>query len=489
MGIGNGEKMKYLLENIKNNQLIKGLLILLFLSGFNACDDDIENPIPENIRAINQWILESMQTYYLWADYIPPNTQPEHEPDPFDYFDKLLYRVEDKWSYITDDYKALKDKFSGIEESFGYELGLFYINEKTSQADPIVVIVEYITPTTPSSPASPAEAAGLKRGDIILSVDGTLLNDENYNELLLGRNSYTIGFGDYIDGEFILSGESASLTAVVLQENPVFLYDIIEQDNHRIGYLVYNRFINDLLGEVETAITDLKNAGITDLILDLRYNPGGSVSTAVSLASMLGPVTAVNNQEIFVRYIWNSLIETYFIEEEGENSENLILKFSPVSVNLDLTRLYVIMSANTASASELLINCLNPYMDITLIGTTTHGKYAGSITIRAEEPVDSTWAIQPIVLKVANVNEETDYKDGFPPDHYVEDDLLAPIGNLEEDMLAQAVSIISGIPPDQLARKSIPEFPLAGKKFISITTRPVLDNSDLLVDTENISIP
>ena len=481
--------MKILLESIKNSLLVKVFLLLIFFSGFSGCDDDIENPIPENIRAINQWILESMETYYLWADYIPSNTQPEHEPDPFEYFDKLLYKVEDRWSFLTDDYEALKNKFSGIEESFGYELGLFYIDEKTSQADPIVVIVEYITPTTPSSPPSPAELAGLKRGDIILSVDGTLLTDENYRDLLLSKSSYTLGFGSYVDGEFVLSGESVNLSAVVLQENPVFMYDIIEQGNHRIGYLVYNRFIRDLLGELETAITDLKNEGITDLILDLRYNPGGSISTATSLASMLGPAAVVNNQEIFVKYIWNSLLESYFIEEEGVNSENLILKFTPESINLDFTRLYVIMSANTASASELLINCLNPYMDITLIGTTTHGKYAGSITIRADEPIDTTWAIQPIVLKVANVNGETGYKDGFPPDYYTEDDLMAPLGNLEEDMLAQAVSLITGIPVDQLARKAVSEFPLSGKKLMSVTTHPVLDNSELIVDTESVLIP
>jgi len=460
--------------------IFKVVLTLAIFTIITGCNDDgPENPIPEDTRTLNHFILDNLSTYYLWEEHIPANTDPEHEPDPKAYFYSLLYqyKVIDKWSFITDDYEALKNSQSGIEESFGYEMALFYVEDKTDQADQVVAIVEYVIPD------SPADATELKRGDLIYSINGTMLTDENYRDLLFKNTSYTLGFGEASGGTIVNSGESVDVTAVILQENPVFLYDVLEQDNQKIGYLVYNRFISDFEDELEDALADLQNAGITDLVLDLRYNPGGAVNTAIGLASMLAPAAKVNSEEVFIRFIWNDLLESYFIEKEGDDSDNLVLKFVPGNINLDLDRLYLIVSESSASASEVIINGLNPYMDVILIGTTTHGKYTASDTFRPEEPEIDNWAIQPIILRVANVEGVTDYTDGFPPDYYVEDDLFAPLGSLEEDMLAQAVSIITGTPVDQLARISAPPFSSREDKIMSVKNYPVLDRDELVVDT------
>ena len=116
-----------------------------------------------------------------------------------------------------------------------------------------------------------------------------------------------------------------------------------------------------------------------------------------------------------------------------------------------MSRLYVLSTKKTASASELLINGLRPYYDVVVIGETTNGKYTGSITLHDADK-SYNWAIQPIVLKTANVNYETDFRDGFIPDYLVIDDLFTPLGDIQESMFSAAVSLITGIPVDDLAR-------------------------------------
>jgi C-terminal processing protease CtpA/Prc len=224
---------------------------------------------------------------------------------------------------------------------------------------------------------------------------------------------------------------------------------------------------------------------VNELILDFRYNPGGSVSTATLLASLIAPADVVANEEVFIKYIWNDIINDYWVNEEGEESENLIIKFLNAGQNLNLNRLYVLTSDNTASASELVINGLRPYMDVIMVGDTTHGKYTASITLHDEEK-SFNWAIQPIVLKTANINNETDYRDGLVPDHLADDDYFAPLGSLEEDRLATAISLITGVPIGLPARKSSRDILPSSFPILSGGIKGGLD--DMVLDADNIQI-
>ena len=174
----------------------------------------------------------------------------------------------------------------------------------------------------------------------------------------------------------------------------------------------------------------LKQKGITELILDLRYNGGGSVQNCVELASM---ITGQYDSEIFAEEIWNQKLLTYLEERFGR--ESLINRFvnkleNEEQINsLKFNRVYVITSSESASASELLINGLTPYIEVIQVGEKTFGKNVGSITVydyidneKTKNP-EHTYAMQPIVLKIANSDGYADYTDGLEPSTEVEEDI------------------------------------------------------------------
>ncbi len=436
------------------------LLIIIFLSIFscNNNDDDALR-LPEEIRTVNEFIWEKMNTFYLWKDYMPTNVDPDKETDPKAFFEKLLYRPEDRWSFITDDYQALTDMLKGIEVTFGHHFQLFRVPD----SDGIVGIVQYVTKN------SPADQAGIQRGDLFYKVDGTILNTDNYRELLFNRQSYVLSFGSYVDGEIVDAGRDVSLTAVKMQENPIIKKTVLDVEGKKIGYLVYTQFLPDYTDSLRAALGAFRQSGISDLVLDLRYNPGGVITNARDLSSMIVPQPVMAGQKVFAKFIWNDLLTDYFLEKEGENSENLVLTFNVSEVNLDLQKIYVLVSSATASASELVINGLKPYMDVILVGPDhTNGKYTGSITLSDQEK--HNWAIQPIVLKSANANGITDYRNGFMPDYIAKDNLYLPLGDPDEDMLAKVIELITGT----VARKSVQkETAFPGIPLFSGSNRPI----------------
>lgn len=462
-------------ERIKKIYIIaiKGLFmfLLIFSAGCNK-HEDIQIPfVPADIRSVNLYIDESMDVYYLWKDNMPVNLNPDTEPDPKEYFDKLLYKIEDRWSFITEDYQELINHFSGIEYSFGHNFKLF----REEGSDNVFGIVQYVVKN------SPADVAGLDRGDVFYAVDGIRLTINNYLGLLFEKDSYSLGMADIVEGEIISNNEEVNLLAAEFQENPVYLDTVYNLSGRNIGYFVYTQFIQNFNQNLEDLFASFKSQNVSDLVIDLRYNPGGSISTARLLASLIAPADAVSSESVFARYIWNDNIEQYWLDEEGSESHNLMIKFLNTGNNMDLDKVYFLVTNNSASASETLINGLLPYMDVVLIGETTSGKYTGSITLH-DEKRSFNWAIQPIVLKTANANGETEFRDGFAPDYLIMDDLFSPLGSYGEGMLAEALELITGIPSDQLARKAHPEFLKNASPLISGGRMPVEDRQELWID-------
>lgn len=452
---------KIKLINMKKN----GAFLVIFLllgAGVISCSKNDDVVVPENIE-VQDFIWEGLNLYYLWKDNVPnlsnskDNNAAEYKrflssSDPANFFESLIYDRQhtDKWSWIVDDYIALEESFQGISKSNGVEYGLFY--ETGSNTD-VFGYVRYILPN------SDASTKNVFRGYVFDAINGVQLTIDNYRNLLRNE-TYTMNFADYNGGNPISNGSSVALTKFEYQENPVYTTKTLDIDGVKIGYLMYNSFTGVYDQELNNAFAQLKAEGATELILDLRYNSGGSVRTATYLASM---ITGQFNNQLLTKEKWNNDLQEWFelnhpdwlvnnFTDEIHNidaNNNVILQESINSLNL--TNLHVITTKSSASASELIINGLNPYINVVTVGEKTSGKYTASITLYDSESFgreganpNHTWAMQPIVLEEINKIGVND-KDGFEPTLPLSENLvnLGELGTIQEPLLARAISNIT----------------------------------------------
>jgi len=471
---------------------IKFLIFYLIISSFTGCSKNNNLLIPNNIEVQN-FVWKGLNAVYLWKDKVPNLNETKFKnqsqlnnflksfSSPESEFESLLYNRNntDKWSVIFDNYIDLENWLKGAALSSGMEFGLVHVSNNNTD---IFGYVRYVLPN------SDASAKGVVRGMIFSAVNGTTLTINNYRSLLFsGDTSYTINLASYNnDGTITENGQGILLNKSDLQEDPVYLSKIITKGNHKIGYLMYNGFYSDFDKELNTAILDLKNQGITDLVLDLRYNGGGSVRTASFLASM---ITGQFTGQLFTKERWNIQLQKNF---ENNNPDILINNFSDklsdnTSINhLNLDNLYVITTGSTASASELVINGLKPYITVKTIGTKTVGKYVASITIydspnfgRGGINPNHTYAMQPIAIEELNKFDKND-KDGFDPDIRLPENYgnLGILGDENEPLLNAAINSITGNLPTKItSAKTLANIkkPITGSNEINFNQNMVVD--------------
>jgi C-terminal processing protease CtpA/Prc len=441
----------------KLNGLKRILFLIILISVVAISCTDVPEPEPEGEKskapaltiAVNEFVEAVMNDVYLWYSTVP-DIDIEYEFDTKEYFKKLL-NEEDKWSFITDDVKKLEDSFEGIETSFGWSLGFGLFSDTKT----VFAVVEYVYPNTP------AASAGLKRGDFIFSMNGGDITETNYMDLL-NSTSITFSYGQY-GNSGITNVKTLNMNALELNLDPVQFTNVIEHGGHKIGYLFYAQFVDNYSTSIDAALQYFINKQVTDIVLDLRYNPGGYGFVAQYLCSSLAPIEAVNNEKVLVRFMYN---DKYQKEIEVENdTEMLGINFiKSVKVKMGLSKIYIITGQGTASASELTITGLKPYMNVVTVGETTYGKYTGSWTLKPKyyytNPKDykdfENWAVQPIVMKYANSIGITDFVEGFVADIPAEDDLFSPIplGDKNEALLKRTIEEITGV--EIIARKSAP---------------------------------
>jgi len=470
----------------------KYYIFFVVISLLTSCKKNNNLVIPSDI-VVQNFVWKGLNSVYFWKDNVADLNEKKFKnqaqlndfirkfSSPDSEFESLLFdrNNTDKWSVIFDDFIALENWLKGVSLSNGMEFGLVHVSNNNTD---IFGYVRYVLPN------SDASLKGVVRGMIFSGVNGTTLTINNYRSLLFsGDTSYTINLANYNnDGTVTDNGQSILLNKSDLQEDPVHTTNVIIKANHKIGYLMYNGFYSSFDKELNNAILNLKNQGITDLVLDLRYNGGGSVRTAGFLASM---ITGQFTGQLFTRERWNNQLQKSF---ENNNPEQLVNNFSDeladkTAINhLNLDNLYILTTGSTASASELVINGLKPYITVKTIGTKTVGKYVASITVydspdfgRAGRNPNHTYAMQPIVLEELNKLDQND-KDGFDPDIALPENYsnLGILGDENEPLLNAAINLITGgLPAKISAAKALANIkkPITGSNEIQFMQNMVVD--------------
>ena len=439
---------------MKNSYKLFFLTLLSALTLYSCEDMDDSLNVPTNLE-IQNFIWKGLNLYYLWQDDVPDladdrfanqgqlNSFLTNYSNPYELFDHL--RVDksiDRFSVLVDDYTYLENLFQGVTKNNGMDFTLRY---KPGSETEVYGVANYIIPN------SDAANKNVTRGTIFYAIDGQPLTVDNYRALI-AADFYTINLADFDDGAITPNGQSIELVKTELTENPIFLTKVIETNNQKVGYLMYNSFTANYDNELNQAFGTFKNEGVTDLVLDLRYNGGGSVLTATRLASM---ITGQFNGQLFAKQQWNSKIQDYF---EENNPSQLVNNFTNsignATINsLNLNRVYILTTGGTASASELVINGLKPYINVIQIGTTTIGKNVGSITLYDSPTFNKKdvnprhkYAMQPIVIKTINKDGFGDYQDGLVPTVVQSENSgnLGVLGDENEPLLSTALGLITG---------------------------------------------
>lgn len=382
----------------------------------------------------NQWIYDNMKLHYLWYIDIPDSASLNFTIEPNDFFDSLLSQQDRfSWCERNINYAGNYDK----EQNKGFEYQTYEIHGS------LVNRVLYVS-------SFYLKEQGLRRGDYINIQGGNIVKEEQQEKLLPIKNLEIIN----VETRSTDLAPTISLDTIYLVKGK------------KVGYFIYDQF-NSSTDVAQIAIK-LKNRGIDDLILDLRYNPGGYVSTSNYLASMLAPTGHLG--KLYQLQCYNDKLTREKQKKGASGIDSVFLNKGSIIAkrNLNLSRLVVLTTKNTASASESLIIGLRPYMKVITIGTTSCGKDVGSYTIADNR---YKYQLQPITFKYYNALNESTPTTGIVPDIYVEDDLEHQRGDTNEALLKAALEYLIGeIPIGTVKDRSVsqPKMKEVGRSSIEI---------------------
>ena len=394
---------------------LAGLLLLLIGAAACAVENPVESDDAEECSTTGQveFVRTTLRDIYLWYRDLP-DPPPSSFSSPEAYLQAVRNpTLDESYSYIAD--QAESEAFFSESQFIG--VGVSY--RQTSATELRVTQV---------FPGSPAAEGGLARGDYLLAVGGTAV------ATLIANNGLDAAFGPSTAGVSVtLEWRSPDGTpgSARLTKRPVTIptvsqtavYDLGRSG--RVGYVHFRNFVQPSTAALNAAFADLTAADVNELILDLRYNGGGLVSVAQHLGGLIGGEPTRN--QVFVEFFHN----------DKNAAQNQVLRF-PVPANaLGLSRLVVITTRASASASESMINSLRPFMPVTVVGETTFGKPVGQYGF---DFCDKT--LFPVAFQVRNARGQGDYYDGISADCAAGDDLDHELGDSDEASVSEALRYI-----------------------------------------------
>ena len=417
----------------------------------------------------NTFARNTMNLYYLWNKEIETGLKAwKDTEEPIAKVQKIRYKNAkgediDRWTMLTDDFESFYGSVSGNNKTYGFDFQLYYYDSSHTSLCAVITF---------TYPGSPAAEAGLRRGDAIVQVNGREIPATNYTSILYDE---LMGGDKLIAGVLRTDGSSATLTmsSKEMYENPVILSKVFYCGDKKVGYLVFTSFTLDSCEDLIAVCKDFKAAGVSELILDLRYNGGGFVITEQVLASLLAPEADVLAGSVLSTEVYNAELtdyfrnrgtdtNTYFSTQYKFSANGKNYDFSTKGANPGISKLYAIIESGSASASEALLCALYPYMSITLVGAQSHGKYCSGLMMEAEDFFDDyadqlgasfaaegkkytkNWGLYVMYSRFADKNGETRcMPDGLTPDYKVDDDPLdgCQLGDPKETMLAKALDL------------------------------------------------
>lgn len=408
------------------------IIIALFLAGCRK-----EDKGPENVlKPVNQWILDSMRTYYYWSSQIP--AAPADQADANAFFNSLLASA-DRFSYIEN--ISQSDVEYSSYSWYGFEYAL--VNVQGGMLGVITLVV-------PDGPAQ--KQTKLERGLGFTEVNGVALNAgtlESVKKILREGKGVTLKTVR-IEGGILKENGDMRVVYEGFMEQPVYMTRVFANGNKKAGYIFYNAFKGRFDRRMLDSLNKLKSAGVTEWIIDVRYNPGGDVASAAKIAAVFTRVTA---DEVFSIYEANShggRFVNSFQKTMNENNYQPNAFEEVVSGRVAPDKVVVLTSGATASAAELLVNNLRPYVQVIQIGGVTMGKDMGGFPVYGQgNAVSESYILHPLVFKLFNAKGVGNYAGGLTPDYAVDELQALPLkafGDPEDPLLKKALELTVGLP-------------------------------------------
>jgi C-terminal processing protease CtpA/Prc len=371
----------------------------------------------------NKWIYKQMKAFYLFEDQLPNEDKTDKYLQPKEYFKSLINPEKDWYSYFKYDKKDVLGFWWGNPHGFGFR---YKILDEGSEVLNLLV--------TLTSNEAPVGKTALKRGDIIKRVNGKEIAMSDIDKLF--DNEKVTLSGIAVNG----SSFEIDMAKSTYRVDPFKHAQIYDFDNHKIGYFVFSQFLDGIDTDLRNIFGIFKNSNISDLIIDLRFNPGGFTPNAEVFGSLLvhdlKPGTKMFGGK---RSAQNNQTSNPTDGDRGWTSETQNINY--------LKRVFIITSKSTSSSSELVINSLKPFMEVIIVGDQTFGKNVIS-TIITDETGKFNFVLMPAFSTIENALGKSDYglTKGFIPDYSVEDNILPlySLGDLREPLLNKTISVITG---------------------------------------------